>query len=77
MDKQISKSLFKARALEYMREIQETGASLVITDRGRPVLTLLPFREEEKHARDALLSSVSRYDSPTEPVDTAAWEALH
>jgi antitoxin (DNA-binding transcriptional repressor) of toxin-antitoxin stability system len=77
MNKRVSKSLFKARALEYMREIQETGATLVITDRGHPVLSILPFREEEEHAREALLGSVSRYDSPTDPVDTEAWEASH
>ena len=77
MNKRISKSQFKARALEYMREIQETGATLEITDRGIPVLRILPFREEEEHAREALLRSVLRYQLPTEPVDSEAWEALN
>ena len=77
MNKRVSKSLFKAKALEYMREIQETGDTLVITDHGNPVLSILPFRDEEEHARQALLNSVRHYDLPTEPVDTETWEALN
>ena len=77
MNKRISKSQFKARALEYMREIQESGSTLVITDRGHPVLSILPFKEDEEHAREALLQSVLHYELPTEPVDSEDWEALH
>ena len=76
MDKRVSKSKFKARALEYMRELQESGSTLVITDRGTPVLRILPYTEEQHHAREALINSVLRYERPTEPVDSDAWEAL-
>lgn len=37
----ISKSKFKPRALEYSRKIQETGAELVLTDHGKPVLKII------------------------------------
>ena len=35
---EISKTEFKARALEVLREIEQTGVSRIITDRGRPTL---------------------------------------
>ena len=43
----VSKSQFKARALEFFREVERTGQDLVITDRGKPVLKLTPYRSEE------------------------------
>lgn len=42
----VSKSKFKARALELFREVERTGQPLVITDRGVPVLKLVPYRED-------------------------------
>ena len=41
----ISKSQFKARALEYFRRVEKSGKSIVITDRGKPVLRLVPYTE--------------------------------
>ena len=38
MERMISKSQFKPRSLEYFRLIEESGETLIITDRGRPVL---------------------------------------
>lgn len=72
----ISKSRFKARALEYFREVERTGRELVITDRGRPVLKLVPYRADPGRALMALRGTVVRYDAPTEPVGDEEWEAL-
>ena len=41
MNESISKTRFKARALEYFREVERSGRELVITDRGRPVVKLV------------------------------------
>ena len=76
MDRRISKSKFKPRALEYMREVEESGISLIITDRGHPVLKLQPYYGDEEESRRALRKSVIRYADPTEPVDLEAWKAL-
>ena len=46
----ISKSRFKARALEYFRQVERTGRELIITDRGKPVLKLVPFTEDPQQA---------------------------
>ncbi len=37
MDKMITASLFKAKCLALLDEVAETGESLVVTKRGRPV----------------------------------------
>lgn len=71
----ISKTRFKAHALEYFREVERTGRELVITDRGRPVVKLVPFTVEPGRALLALRESVVRYDAPTEPVGDGEWEA--
>lgn len=72
----VSKSEFKARALEYFRRVEKTGEPLVITDRGRPVLKIIPYLEDPEAALRALRGSVLAYDRPFEPVDLEEWEAL-
>jgi prevent-host-death family protein len=71
----VSKSRFKAQALAYFREVEQTGRELVITDRGTPVLKLVPYQPDPQAALRVLRDTVTRYDAPTEPVDPDAWEA--
>jgi prevent-host-death family protein len=42
MKDMISKSRFKPKALEYFRRVQETGKPIIIADRGKPVLKIVP-----------------------------------
>jgi prevent-host-death family protein len=44
--KTVSKSQLKARALEYFREVERAGEELVLTDRGKPVLKIVPYRRD-------------------------------
>lgn len=74
--KKISKSSFKPRALEYFREVEATGQEIIITDRGRPVVRIVPFRPDPSRAREELRNTVIRYDDPTEPVGVEDWESL-
>jgi prevent-host-death family protein len=71
----VSKSRFKARALEYFREVERTGRELIITDRGTPVLKLVPYRDEPHESLKLLRESVVRYDAPTKPVAVDDWDA--
>ncbi len=71
----ISKSRFKAQALEIFRRVQQTGQPVVITDRGTPVLKLIPFREDPRAALKALRDSVVRYRAPVRPVADDEWES--
>jgi hypothetical protein len=70
-----SKSLFKARVLEYFRLVEETGDRILVTDRGKPKIDVRPFRGEVREAQDVLRGSVLRYDAPFDPV-ALDWEAL-
>jgi prevent-host-death family protein len=76
MEKVVSKSSFKPKALEYFRLVEETGIELTITDHGRPVVKITPYIPGEKAALKALRKSVLRYEGPTEPVAEKDWEAL-
>jgi len=76
MGEAVSKSSFKERALEYLREVEITGKELIITDRGKPVLKLVPYTQDPTAALGALRGSVVRYDDPTEPVGQEDWESL-
>jgi prevent-host-death family protein len=71
----ISKSRFKARALEYFRQVENTRKPLVITDRGKPVLKLVPFSESPEEVLRELRNSVLKYKDPTRPVGETDWEA--
>ena len=75
MEQTISKSRFKARAFEYFREVERTGHEIVITDRGRPVLKLVPYTSDPAEA-SSLRGTVVRYEDPTEAVGEEDWEAL-
>ena len=73
---QVSKSRFKARALEFLRKVYETGQPVVILDRGRPVVKLVPYRGEAEDILRILRGSVRRYEEPTKPVALENWETL-
>jgi prevent-host-death family protein len=72
----ISKSRFKSRALQYFREVEKSGKPLTITDRGRPVLKVIPYTEDPRGLLEELRHTVVKYEKPTEPVGLADWEAL-
>lgn len=72
--KQMSKTQFKAHALEVFREIETTGESTIITDRGRPVLEIRKLKQPEADPLLVLKDSVARYDAPTDPVADDDWD---
>jgi antitoxin (DNA-binding transcriptional repressor) of toxin-antitoxin stability system len=76
MEMRISKSKFKAKALEYFRNIEQSGESVIITDHGRPALEIRPYKKAQKDPLEQLHGSVLHYERPTEPVAVDDWEAL-
>jgi antitoxin (DNA-binding transcriptional repressor) of toxin-antitoxin stability system len=70
----VSKSLFKAKALEFFRQVEAEGQSLVITDHGKPVLELRPYREAQRDPLSLLKGSLLKYEQPLEPVGDD-WES--
>lgn len=76
MSQMIPKSRFKPRALNYFRQVEQTGKEIIITDRGKPVLKLVPYTEKPEAWLKPLRGSVKRFHRPTEPVTSDDWEAL-
>ncbi len=76
MTPEVSKSRFKARALEIFRHIEMTGEPVVITDRGKPTLIVKRYAPVLRDARQRLLGSVLHYHDPLTPVAEDDWEAL-
>lgn len=76
MEKVISKSKFKPHALQYFRQVQQTGKEIVITDRGKPVLKIVPYSPDPVHALKTLHNTVLKYEDPTSPVGLDDWEAF-
>lgn len=73
-ERALSKSQFKARALEHLRQVAETGKELIITDRGTPVVKVVPYDYDPMERLKSLRGTVKRFDDPTEPVGTEDWE---
>ena len=43
----VSKSVLKARMLEFFRQVEQTGEELVVTNAGVPVLKVVPFTQKQ------------------------------
>jgi antitoxin (DNA-binding transcriptional repressor) of toxin-antitoxin stability system len=73
---QVSKSEFKSRALEYFRQVESSGQSVIVTDHGRPALEVRPYRnvDQRRNPLDVLRGSVVSYIDPTAPIDVD-WES--
>ena len=70
----IKASEFKARRLKLMDEVAENGGEIIITNNGRPVSRLLPYREppEAPFGRDR--DRIRILGDIMEPIDVK-WEA--
>ncbi len=76
MESEVSKSRFKAHALEIFRHIEMTGEPVIVTDHGTPSLIVRKYEVQIANVRDMLKGSILRYDSPLEPVGVEDWEGL-
>jgi antitoxin (DNA-binding transcriptional repressor) of toxin-antitoxin stability system len=72
----ISKSEFKSHALEVLWEIERSGESRIITDRGRPTLEIRKLRQQRALALGNLKGTVVKYDAATESVAEDEWGGL-
>ena len=72
---QVSKTEFKARALEFFRQVEATGEPIIVTDHGKPALEIRPYRAIERDPLTLLRGSVLLFNDPLSPIDDDAWEA--
>lgn len=76
MQDRVSKSEFKAKALELFRKVESTGERVIITDHGMPTIEVSKYRDKQRDPLSILKGSVTEYVQPTEPVAEDDWEAL-
>jgi antitoxin (DNA-binding transcriptional repressor) of toxin-antitoxin stability system len=76
MHDSVSKSQFKAKALEFFRQVEASGEPMVVTDHGQPRLEVRPYRAATRTPLELLRGSVLGYEAPTAPVADDEWSAL-
>lgn len=77
METEISKSRFKAHALEIFRRIESSGNPVIITDHGHPSLIIQRLSAgRTSHPLERLKGSVLHYHAPFDGVAEEDWEAL-
>jgi PHD/YefM family antitoxin component YafN of YafNO toxin-antitoxin module len=68
--RRVSKAQFKAKALELFRQVEATGAPVIVTDKGRPAIEVRRYRTDQRSPLERLQGSVIELIDPFEPV----WE---
>ena len=77
MQSEVSKSQFKAKALEIFRQVEATGEPVIVTNHGKPTIEVRKHRVIERTPPLQLLKgSVIEYIDPGEPVGEDDWEML-
>jgi prevent-host-death family protein len=72
--RQLKASEFKARCLQVMDEVAETGEPVLITKNGRPVAQLGPVADRSRSLIGLHRGGVELYDDLIAPV-SEPWEA--
>jgi len=71
---QMSKTEFKAHALEILREIEQSGKSRIITDHGKPTIEIKKLRQRKKSPLEILKGTVLAYETFDQPVGIDDWK---
>jgi len=64
----VSKSQFKAKALEYFRRVEASGEPVIVTDNGQPAIEVRRYRDDSRSPLERLQGSVVTFDDPTAPI---------
>lgn len=73
----VSKSQFKAKALEYLRKVEKEKKPLTITHKGKPVVQVTPYKSRELDPLESLQGTLLFYKDPNKPaVPWSDWEVL-
>ncbi len=77
MQSEVSKSQFKAKALEMFRQVEATNEPVIVTDHGKPTIEVRKYRSAERSPLQLLKGSVIEYIDPNEAVGEDDWEMLN
>ena len=66
----IAAARFKAKSLELMDRVRETGQEYVVTKHGKPVAKLVPYvAPKPQKVVGSMKGTVLKYERPFDPVD--------
>ena len=66
----LAAATFKARCLELMDRVRETGTEYVVTKHGKPVAKLVPYRPTTMTSLfGSMKGTVLKYERPFDPID--------
>jgi antitoxin (DNA-binding transcriptional repressor) of toxin-antitoxin stability system len=76
MPRSISKSRLKAKMLAIFRDLEASGNELIVTDHGKPVLKIMPVKQENTVAElfSGLQGKVSYAEDINQPTQAALKE---
>jgi antitoxin (DNA-binding transcriptional repressor) of toxin-antitoxin stability system len=74
MEKRVSKTVFKAKACEFLRHVETLGETVIVTDRGEPTVEIRPYRRLQKSPLDVLRASIVHFNEIDEPLSPIASE---
>ena len=70
----VPKTKFKPKMFEYLRGVEKRHDTVLITDHGKPVAEVVPFRQSSLNALERMRGLVAEYIDPLEPVGDK-WDA--
>lgn len=76
MQTEISKSQFKAKALELFRTVERSGEAIIVTDHGKPTVEVRPYHPDTPSPLEQLKGCITEYQAPLEPVGEGDWDLL-
>jgi prevent-host-death family protein len=77
MQLSVSKSEFKPKALAYLRQVEKTGKSLIITHHNKPVIKISPAKPlSQEEILQSLRGSVTYHGDIVAPIADQGWEVL-
>ncbi len=71
--RKIFKAQFRAHAPDILQRIQATDESVILTNRGKPVIEIRKHRELQGYPLNVLRGSVLYYRNPTDLVGDNDW----
>lgn len=73
----VPKNKFKAKALAYLRMVEEKNEPIVVTHQGKPVVKVIPIQKKtNEKIFEELSDAIISYGDLVSPVGVGDWEAL-
>ncbi len=72
----ITKTTFKAQALAHFRRVLTDKKPVIIMDKGKPVLKVIPYTENKQDELKSFRGLLRKYVRPTKPVLDGEWTSL-